>query len=157
MPKTRQEGERDMAVEYNEKVMAHFLDPHNVWVIEDADGIGQLGDPACGDVFVMFIRVKDEGLADIKYLVRGCGAAIATCSALSDIAMGKTLQEAMKLTDDDIASELGGLPLEKLHCSNLAATVLHRAVADYLTRRKADLRDWRALYQPRGASGAISP
>jgi len=146
-----------MAIEYNEKVLAHFHDPHNVGVIEDADGIGQLGDPECGDVFVMFIKVKDGRLADIKYLVRGCGAAIATCSALTDIAMGKTLQEAAKLTDDDIAAELGGLPLEKLHCSNLAATVLHQAIADYLNRRRADLRDWRAPYQRRGAAGGTSP
>ena len=135
-----------MGIEYNEKVLAHFFDPHNVGVIEDADGIGQLGDPACGDVFVMFIKVRDGRLADIKYLVRGCGAAIATCSALTDIAIGKTLQEAARLTDDDISEELGGLPLEKLHCSNLAATVLQRAIADYLTRRKEALRDWRAPY-----------
>lgn len=99
-----------MAIEYNEKVLAHFLDPHNVGVLEDADGIGQLGDPACGDVFVMFIKVKDGRLADIK-----------------------------------------------LHCSNLAATVLHQAIADYLTRRKADLRDWRAPYERYRSERETSP
>jgi nitrogen fixation protein NifU and related proteins len=135
-----------MAIEYNEKVLAHFLDPHNVGMIESPDGVGQLGDPACGDVFLMFVKVRDNRLVDIKYLVRGCGAAIATCSALTDIAMGKTIQEAMKLTDDDISRELGGLPLEKLHCSNLAASCLHRAVSDYLSRWKERLHDWRAPY-----------
>ena len=134
-------------MEYTEKVLEHFRTPHNVGAIEDADGTGQIGDASCGDVFLMTIMVRDERLVDIKYLVQGCGAAIATCSALSDIAMGKTLDEAMELTDDDIAEELDGLPLEKLHCSNLAATVLHRAIADYRRRQKVDLRNWRSLYQ----------
>lgn len=135
-----------MASEYNEKVLSHFCNPHNVGIIEDADGIGRLGDASCGDVFVMFIRVVDDRLQEIKYLVRGCGAAIATCSALSDLATGQTIEEAMRLNDDDISEELGGLPLEKLHCSNLAATVLHRAIEDYWSRRRVDLRDWRSLY-----------
>jgi len=134
-------------MEYTEKVLEHFRAPHNVGVIENADGTGQVGDASCGDAFLMFIRVRGERLADIKYLVQGCGAAIATCSALTDVAMGKTVSEAMELTDDDIAEELGGLPLEKLHCSNLAATVLHRAIADYRRRQKIDLRDWRSLYR----------
>lgn len=135
-----------MSIEYNDKVIAHFLDPHNVGFIEDADGIGQLGDPSCGDLFLMFIKVENGRLADVKYLVRGCGAAIATCSALSDIAKHKTIDEALQLTDDNISEELGGLPLEKLHCSNLAATVLHKAIADYRSRCKKDRQDWRSLY-----------
>ena len=134
-------------MEYTEEVLEHFRAPHNVGVIEDADGTGHLGDASCGDVFLMFIKVREERLVDIKYLVQGCGAAIATCSALTDIAMGKTLDEATKLTDDDIAKALGGLPLEKLHCSNLAATVLHRAIDDYRRRQKVDLHDWRSLYR----------
>jgi len=134
-------------MEYTEEVLEHFRAPRNVGVIEDADGSGHLGDASCGDAFVMFIKVREGRLADIKYLVQGCGAAIATCSALSEVAMGKTLDEAMEITDDDIARELGGLPLEKLHCSNLAATVLHRAIDDYRRRRKIDLHDWRALYR----------
>ena len=128
-----------MAIEYNEKVLAHFLEPHNVGIIEECDGIGQLGDASCGDVFMMFIKVQDGRLVDVKYLVQGCGAAIATCSALSDVATGKSIEEAMLLNDDDIANELGGLPLEKLHCSNLAATVLHRAIEDYQKRREEGL------------------
>lgn len=132
---------------YNEKVLAHFHDPQNVGYIEDANGVGQLGDASCGDVFRMFIRVERERIAEIKYLVQGCGAAIATCSALSVLAQGLTIPEAMELTDDDIAAELGGLPLEKLHCSNLAATVLHRAIENYKSRRKVNLQDWRSLYR----------
>ncbi len=134
-------------MEYNEKVITHFLNPQNVGYIENADGIGQLGDASCGDVFLMFIRVERERIAEIKYLVQGCGAAIATCSALSVIATGLPIEEAMELTDDDIAAELGGLPLEKLHCSNLAATVLHRAIQNYRERRKINLQDWRSLYR----------
>jgi nitrogen fixation NifU-like protein len=146
-----------MTFEYNEKVLQHFLDPHNVGVIDGADGIGQLGDPSRGDLFLMFIKVSDGRLANIKYLVQGCGAAIATCSALSDIAKGKSIEEALKLTDDDISAELGGLPLEKLHCSNLAATVLHRAIDDYLGGRKGDPRDWRSVYlRYRARGGRVS-
>lgn len=134
---------------YNEKVLAHFYQPHNVGYIEDADGVGRLGDASCGDVFTMYIAVEQGRIVDIKYLVQGCGAAVATCSALSDIAIGLTLEEAMQLTDADIERELGGLPLEKLHCSNLAATVLHQAIEDYRRRQRVDLRDWRSLYLKR--------
>ena len=139
-----------MAVEYNEKVLDHFFNPRNVGVMEEADGIGHLGDASCGDVFVMYIKVWRGRIVDIKYQVQGCGAAIATCSALSEIAMGKTIREAWRLTDDDISAELGGLPLEKLHCSNLAATVLHRAIVDYAENRRGDRRDWKRLYQQLG-------
>jgi len=137
-------------VEYNEKVLDHFFNPRNVGVIEDADGIGRLGDASCGDVFVMYIKVRGGRIVDIKYQVQGCGAAIATCSALSEIAKGKTLQEAWHLTDDDVAAELGGLPLEKLHCSNLAATVLYRAILDYVENWRGNLHDWQRLYQQLG-------
>jgi nitrogen fixation NifU-like protein len=129
--------------------MAHFYEPQNVGYIEDADGMGKLGDASCGDVFTMYIRVERERLVDIKYLVQGCGAAVATCSAVSVLARGMTIQDAMALTDDDIATELGGLPLEKLHCSNLAATVLHRAIEDYRQRQRIDLRNWRSMYRTR--------
>jgi len=98
----------------------------------------------------MYIKVRGGRIVDIKYQVQGCGAAIATCSALSEIAKGRTLQEAWRLTDNDISAELGGLPLEKLHCSNLAATVLHRAIIDYAENPWGDLRDWERLYQQLG-------
>lgn len=132
---------------YSERVLAHFYEPHNVGVIDDADGVGQLGDASCGDVFTMFIAVDRNRLIDIKYLVQGCGAAVATCSAVSDLARGLSIEDALALTDDDISRELGGLPLEKLHCSNLAATVLHRAIEDYRRRNKVDLTDWRSMYR----------
>lgn len=133
-------------MEYSEKVLTHFFDPQNVGYMDDPDGVGQLGDASCGDVFTMFILVERGRIVDIKYLVQGCGAAVATCSALSVIAKGMTIEEAMELRDDDIAAELDGLPLEKLHCSNLAATVLHRAIEDYRERTRVDLQDWRAMY-----------
>ena len=136
-------------MEYNDKVLAHFYDPQNVGYIEGADGIGKLGDASCGDIFTMFILVERDQIVDIKYLVQGCGAAVATCSALSVIAKGMTIREAMELSDNDIAEELGGLPLEKLHCSNLAATVLHRAIEDYRQRQRVNLQDWRSMYQTR--------
>ncbi len=146
-----------MAIDYNDRVIAHFLDPHNVGSIEDADGVGKLGDPECGDLFLMFIKVQDGRISDVKYLVQGCGAAIATCSALSDVAKGKTIQEALELTDDDISEELGGLPLEKLHCSNFAATTLHKAIEDYRGRKGGGLRDWRSLYTgSRSGGGDVS-
>jgi nitrogen fixation protein NifU and related proteins len=132
---------------YNERVLAHFYDPHNVGFMEDADGVGRLGDASCGDVFTMFIAVERNRIVDLKYLVQGCGAAVATCSALSDLARGLSIEEAMALTDDDISRELGGLPLEKLHCSNLAATVLHRAIEDYRRRNRVNLSDWRSMYR----------
>ena len=131
---------------YNERVLAHFYAPHNVGLMEDADGVGRLGDASCGDVFTMFIAVERNRIVDLKYLVQGCGAAVATCSALSDLARGLSIEEAMALTDDDISRELDGLPLEKLHCSNLAATVLHRAIEDYRRRNRVNLNDWRSMY-----------
>jgi nitrogen fixation NifU-like protein len=136
-------------LEYNDKVLTHFYDPQNVGYIEGADGIGKLGDASCGDVFTMFIVVEQDQIMDIKYLVQGCGAAVATCSALSVIAKGMSIREAMELDDNDIAEELDGLPLAKLHCSNLAATVLHRTIEDYRQRRRVNLQDWRSMYQTR--------
>jgi nitrogen fixation protein NifU and related proteins len=137
-----------MAFDYTQKVLDHFTEPHNVGVITDADGIGEVGDASCGDFFLMFVKVKDENIADIKYLIKGCGAAIATCSALSDIAMNSSMTHALDLTDDDISDELGGLPLEKLHCSDLAATALHRAIHDYERRKKARLGPYRINVKP---------
>ena len=145
-----------MAIEYNEQVLAHFYSPKHVGLIADADGIGQIGDASCGDLFFMFVKVRDDRLADAKYLVRGCGAAIATCSALSEVAIGKSVEEAMRLSDDDIAQELGGLPLQKLHCSNLAATVLHRALDDYQARRKAGLPPHHIELKPDDEQGGES-
>jgi nitrogen fixation NifU-like protein len=116
---------------YTEKVMEHFKNPHNMGEIPDADGVGTVGNPVCGDLMTIYIKVKDNRLEDIKFKTFGCGAAIATSSMTTDLAKGKTLEEAMKLSRADVADSLGGLPPVKMHCSNLAADALHAAIKDY--------------------------
>jgi nitrogen fixation NifU-like protein len=116
---------------YTDKVMDHFQNPRNVGVIKDADGTGKVGNPVCGDMMTFTIKVKDDRLDDIKFQTFGCGAAIAVSSIVSEMAMGKTLDEAMKITNELVAEELGGLPKNKLHCSNLGADALHAAIGDY--------------------------
>ena len=121
---------------YTEKVMEHFKNPHNMGEIPDADGVGTVGNPVCGDLMTIYIKVKDNRLADIKFKTFGCGAAIATSSMTTDLAMGKTLDEAMKLSRADVAGSLGGLPPVKMHCSNLAADALHAAIKDYYKKQE---------------------
>jgi len=123
-------------VSYNEKVMQHFMNPHNVGEIENADGVGQVGNPVCGDMMTFNIKVKDNIIDDVKFKTFGCGAAIAVSSMVSDIAKGKTLEEALKITNKDVANELGGLPKNKMHCSNLGADALHAAIKDYQEKLK---------------------
>ena len=123
-------------VSYNEKVMKHFMNPHNVGEIENADGVGQVGNPVCGDMMTFNIKVKDNRIDDVKFKTFGCGAAIAVSSMVSDIAKGKTLEEALKITNKDVANELGGLPKNKMHCSNLGADALHAAIKDYQKKIK---------------------
>ncbi|MFB0564285.1 MAG: Fe-S cluster assembly scaffold protein NifU [Candidatus Aminicenantaceae bacterium] len=121
---------------YSEKVMEHFQNPRNVGKIKDADGIGEVGNPVCGDMMTFYIKVKDNRLADVKFQTFGCGAAIAVSSIVSEMAKGKTLEEVMKITNKNVAEELGGLPKNKLHCSNLGADALHKAIEDYRERQK---------------------
>ena len=121
---------------YNEKVMEHFMNPRNVGEIENPDGIGEEGNPVCGDMMTFYIRVKDERLEDVKFKTFGCGAAIAVSSIVSEMAKGKTLEEAMKITPRSVADELEGLPKQKFHCSNLGAQALHKAIEDYLSKQK---------------------
>lgn len=121
---------------YTEKVMEHFRNPRNVGEIPDADGVGTVGNPICGDMMTIYIKVEDDHIADIKFKTFGCGAAIATTSMITEISKGKTLDEAMKITRQDVSDELGGLPPVKMHCSNLAADALHEAVKDYRKRRR---------------------
>ncbi|MEW5898205.1 MAG: Fe-S cluster assembly scaffold protein NifU [Bacillota bacterium] len=116
---------------YSEKVMDHFANPRNVGEIPDADGIGEVGNPVCGDIMKIYIKVKDDVITDIKFKTFGCGAAIATSSMVTEMARGKTLEEAMKLSNKQVAEALDGLPPQKMHCSNLAADALHAAIADY--------------------------
>jgi len=122
---------------YSEKVMDHFRNPRNVGVIEDHDGYGKVGNPTCGDVMEIFLKITDDGrIEDIKFRTFGCGSAIATTSMTTEMAKGKTLDEAKALTRNDVAQELDGLPPVKMHCSNLAADALHAAIEDYYERKK---------------------
>lgn len=116
---------------YSEKVMDHFMNPRNVGEIPDADGVGTVGNPVCGDMMAFYIKVNGDKLADIKFKTFGCGAAIAVSSMVSEMAKGMTLDEAKALTNQAVADELGGLPANKMHCSNLGADALHEAIADY--------------------------
>jgi len=121
---------------YTEKVMEHFRNPRNMGEIPDADGVGTVGNPVCGDLMTIYIKVKDNKLEDVKFKTFGCGAAIATSSMITELAKGKTLDEAMKITRGDVADSLGGLPPIKMHCSNLAADGLHAAIQDYLKKKE---------------------
>ena len=122
---------------YSEKVMDHFMKPRNVGEIPDADGVGTVGNPTCGDLMTMYIKVKDNTIVDVKFKTFGCGAAIATSSMTTELAMGKTIKEAMNLSRADVAKSLGGLPPIKMHCSNLAADALHEAIKDYQKKQEA--------------------
>lgn len=123
-------------MQYTEAVMDHFQNPRNVGEVENADGLGEVGNPTCGDMMRITIAVKDGVIADCKFKTLGCGAAIATSSITTEMAKGKTLDEAMQLTREQVAEALGGLPPEKMHCSNLAADGLHAAVEDYRKRHE---------------------
>ena len=122
---------------YSEKVMEHFMHPRNVGEIENADGIGEEGNPVCGDMMTFYVKVKDGRLEDVKFKTFGCGAAIAVSSMVSEMAKGKTIEEAMKITPKSVADMLEGLPKNKFHCSNLGAQALHKAIEDYLSKQKA--------------------
>jgi len=116
---------------YTQEVMDHFMNPRNVGVIADADGVGLEGNPVCGDLMKIFIKVEDDHIVDIKFQTFGCGAAIATSSMVTEMVKGKTVEEAMAITNRAVASALGGLPSNKMHCSNLAADAVHKAIEDY--------------------------
>ena len=120
--------------QYNQKVMDHFMNPRNVGEITDADGEGTVGNPVCGDLMTFYIKVNNGRIGDVKFKTFGCGAAIAVSSIVSEMAKGKTLDEAMKITNKMVATELGGLPKNKLHCSNLGADALHKAIENYRKR-----------------------
>ncbi|NLN79267.1 MAG: Fe-S cluster assembly scaffold protein NifU [Armatimonadetes bacterium] len=119
---------------YSTKVMEHFANPHNVGEMEDADGIGKVGNPVCGDIMNMYIKVKDNVITDVKFKTFGCGAAIATSSMATDLIKGKTIEEALELTNAVVADALGGLPKVKMHCSVLAEQAVRNAIDDYLKK-----------------------
>ncbi len=123
---------------YTEKVMEHFNNPRNVGVIDDADGVGEVGNPVCGDVMKITIEVDQDAISDIRFQTLGCGAAIATSSIVTEMARGMSLEEAVAITKRQVADELGGLPPAKMHCSVLATDGLKAAVDDYLVKNGRD-------------------
>ena len=130
-------------MEYSEKVMDHFANPRNVGSIEDADAIGEVGNAKCGDIMKMYLKVSDDGIiTDIKFKTFGCGSAIATSSMATEMVKGKSIQEALKLTNKAVAEALDGLPPVKMHCSVLAEEAIHAAIADYYTRKGLDPKEY---------------
>jgi len=123
-----------MSIQYSDEVIEHFKNPHNQGEIQDADGVGQVGNPVCGDMMKLYIKVEDNKIKDIKFQTLGCAAAIATSSVVTDLAMGKTLEQAEKISKQDVSKALKSLPPIKEHCSNLADEALKKAIEDY--RRK---------------------
>ena len=123
-----------METQYSDKVMEHFMNPRNVGEIPDADGVGNVGNPVCGDIMRMYIKVKDGIITDAKFKTLGCGAAIATSSIATELIRGKTIEEALKLTNLAVAEALGGLPPVKMHCSALAEQAVQSAIDDYLEK-----------------------
>lgn len=123
---------------YSDKVMEHFRSPRNMGEIKDADGVGTVGNPVCGDMMTIYIKVGNNRLEDIKFKTFGCGAAIATSSMITELAKGKTLEEALKITRKDVADALEGLPTVKMHCSNLASDALKAAIEDYYKKQKGE-------------------
>jgi nitrogen fixation NifU-like protein len=122
---------------YTEKVMDHFSNPRNVGEIQDASGVGEVGNPTCGDIMKIFLKVEDDIITDVKFKTFGCGAAIATSSMVTEMVKGKTLDEAAKITNKAVAEALDGLPPKKMHCSNLAADALQKAIEDYKNKQGA--------------------
>lgn len=122
---------------YSDKVMDHFTNPRNVGEITDADGVGEVGNAKCGDIMRIYLKVEDNIIKDVKFKTFGCGAAIATSSMVTEMVMGKTLEEALKISNQAVADALDGLPPVKMHCSNLAADALHEAIKDYMNKHKA--------------------
>jgi nitrogen fixation NifU-like protein len=120
---------------YSEKVMDHFMNPRNVGEIADADGIGTVGNPICGDVMKMYLKIENDVIVDVKFKTFGCGAAVATSSMVTEMVKGKTIEEALKISNKAVAEALGGLPAIKMHCSVLAEQALRSALVDYYKRQ----------------------
>ncbi len=122
---------------YSPKVMDHFMNPRNVGEMADADGVGMEGNPTCGDAMQLFIKVENDVIVDAKFRTFGCGAAIAVSSMITEMVKGKTLDEALTISKEAVAGELGGLPPQKMHCSNLGADALKKAIEDYRSKKKS--------------------
>ncbi|MBL7071833.1 MAG: Fe-S cluster assembly scaffold protein NifU [Candidatus Omnitrophica bacterium] len=121
---------------YSKTVMQHFMNPHNVGEIKDADGVGNVGNPVCGDILRIYLKIENEKIIDAKFKTFGCGAAIATSSMVTDLVIGKTVEEALKISNKAVAEALGGLPPIKMHCSMLAEEALKSAIEDYMKKKK---------------------
>jgi nitrogen fixation NifU-like protein len=122
---------------YTDKVMDHFTNPRNVGDMQDASGVGEVGNAKCGDIMRIYLKVDDNDvITDVKFKTFGCGAAIATSSMVTELVMGKTLTEALEISNAAVAEALGGLPPAKMHCSNLAADALHEAIKDYMAKKE---------------------
>jgi nitrogen fixation NifU-like protein len=121
--------------EYSEKVLQHFQNPKNAGVIEDADGMGEINVQECGDLLRVFIKVENDVITDVKYQIKGCGAAIACASVMTELAIGKSIEEALLVSEDDIVEALDGLPEVKRHCSNLGAAGLRMAIINYFEKQ----------------------
>ena len=126
---------------YSEKVMDHFMHPRNVGEIEDANGVGQVGNPKCGDIMKMYLKIENNVITDAKFKTFGCGAAIAVSSMVTEMVKGKTLEEALEISNKAVADALGGLPPKKMHCSNLGADALRKAIRDYLEKQGRSVPD----------------
>lgn len=122
---------------YTDQVMDHFQNPRNVGEIEAPDGVGEVGNPVCGDIMKIYLRVKNDRIEEIKFKTFGCGAAIATSSMVTEMVKGQTLDEALAVSREAVAEALGGLPANKMHCSNLAADAVHKAIEDYRQHHQA--------------------
>ena len=122
-------------MEYSEKVMEHFVNPHNVGKLEDADGIGVVGNAKCGDIMKMYLKIENNVIVDAKFQTFGCAAAIATSSTATEMVIGKTIEEAEQLTNADVVNNLGGLPAQKMHCSVLAEEAIREAIKDYRSKQ----------------------
>jgi nitrogen fixation NifU-like protein len=125
---------------YNETVMEHFTNPRNVGEIEGADGIGEVGSPQCGDIMKIYLKIEDNIIKDIRFKTFGCASAIASSSVMTEMVKGKTVEEALKLTNKDVVEKLGGLPAPKIHCSVLAEDAIRKAVEDYRQKQKVKNR-----------------
>ena len=133
---------------YTDKVMDHFEHPRNVGVIEDADGVGEVGNPVCGDIMKMYLKIEDDKIADVKFKTFGCGSAIATSSMATELIKGKTLDEALELTNRAVVDALDGLPARKIHCSVLAEDAIKAALVDYYTRSGREMPESLVGFEP---------
>ncbi|WP_339980324.1 Fe-S cluster assembly scaffold protein NifU [Fusobacterium necrophorum] len=122
-------------MQYTEKVMNHFMNPHNVGVIENPDGYGKVGNPSCGDIMEIFLKIENDIITDVKFRTFGCASAIASSSVLTDLVLGKTVEEALQLTNKKVVDALGGLPAVKMHCSVLAEEAIKMAIEDYMAKK----------------------